>query len=248
MLRAAAKADGQPLGRLNDGMGLVREGGTGEWIKVRRGGWVLTRLVQRSTAAARPAAVAPAASAAVAPSRAQDTTPRTPLPGEMSPVRRTAIVNSPEGKAVGTLESGARIEPVARDRGWVKVRVEGWMKEADLATVDTSVRTAVVAADLRAQPDEWRGKTVRWEVQIIAFQIADALRRELALDEPYLLARGPAADNSLLYLAVPPALVESARKAASPALQRYVITAKVRTGRSEPAGVPILDILTLTRR
>ncbi|MDQ6827298.1 MAG: hypothetical protein M3081_00350 [Gemmatimonadota bacterium] len=265
LLRSAAKADAAPLGKLNDGMGLVRDAKTGDWFQVHRSGWIASRLLQTAAASApaRPVAAAPAIRPATTPANRPVTTPappavaqtpppqdttRAPLPNEMSPVRRTLLGNFPNGKTVGTLEPGSRIEPLVRERGWVKVHVEGWVREADLVAVDSSINGTVSAADLRAAPDAWRGKTVRWEVQVIAFQIADALRKELALDEPYLLARGPGADNSLLYLAVPPTMLAAAKAASSPAMQRYVITARVRTGKSDPAGVPILDILTLTRR
>ncbi len=250
LLRAAPKPDAAPLAKLNDGMGLVREAKNGDWLQVHRSGWIATRLLQTQAVVAptRPIAAPVSASIAAPPSSPPPDTTRAPLPNEMTPLRRTALGNYPNGKTVASLDPGARIEPIVRDRGWVKVKIEGWVRDADLAAVDSSINGSVSAADLRAAPDAWRGKTVRWEVQVIAYQIADALRKELALDEPYLLARGPAADNSLLYLAVPPALVAAAKSASSPPMQRYVITASVRTGRSDPAGVPILDILTLTRR
>jgi hypothetical protein len=85
---------------------------------------------------------------------------------------------------------------------------------------------------------------VRWSVQILATQKADALRRDLNADETYLLARGPYEENAMLYLVVPPSLLSATR--AIPELSQAMITARVRTGRSELVGVPILDILTIT--
>ncbi len=86
---------------------------------------------------------------------------------------------------------------------------------------------------------------LRWEVQLLAFQTADPLRRDLAPDEPYLLARGPGAEHALLYLTVPPSLLTFARSLAP--LSNIVVTARVRTGRSEPAGVPVLELLSIAR-
>ena len=80
----------------------------------------------------------------------------------------------------------------------------------------------------------------------MSLQTADPLRVEMRRDEPYLLARGPGDENVVLYLAVPPGLMAEARALAP--LSRVTVTAKVRSGRSEPAGTPILDIITIVRR
>jgi hypothetical protein len=87
---------------------------------------------------------------------------------------------------------------------------------------------------------------VRWEMEFISFQRADPLRRDLTADEWYILARGPLGENAISYLVVPPAL-RSAAESFSP-LTRIVVTARVRVGRSQPVGVPILDLESLTRR
>ena len=123
------------------------------------------------------------------------------------------------------------------------MRLEGWVQERDLTLADSSIRSAVSAADLRADPQGSRGKMVRWTVQILASQKADALRRDLNPDETYLLARGPNEENALLYLVVPPALLPIAKTI--PELSQALVTARVRTGRSDLVGVPILDLLTL---
>ena len=87
---------------------------------------------------------------------------------------------------------------------------------------------------------------MRWSVQILATQKADALRRDLAPDETYLLARGPYEENALLYLVVPPSLIATTK--AIPELSQAMITARVRTGRSDLVGVPILDLVTITSK
>jgi len=118
--------------------------------------------------------------------------------------------------------------------------VEGWVRDADLQPSDASLYPSLSAADLRADPDANRGKTVRWRVQVIALQTADPLRRDLAPNEPYLLAKGPGTEDALLYLAVPPSLLPSARDLDP--LSTITVVARVRVGRSTPSGVPILDI------
>jgi hypothetical protein len=151
---------------------------------------------------------------------------------------------APDGPVSGTLTTAGTVIPLARERGWVRVRMEGWVRESDLLPVDSTLRVTVSAADLRADPIASKGKLVRWKVEILSLQRADALRRDLAEGEPYLLARGPVGENAMLYLALPPALVNDA-KAISP-LTVVQITARVRTGRSVPTNVPILDIETIS--
>lgn len=151
---------------------------------------------------------------------------------------------APDGAVTGTIGRTGTVIPLARERGWVRVRMEGWVRESDLLPVDSTLRTALSAADLRADPEGSKGKLVRWKVEILALQRADALRRDLVQGEPYLLARGPAGENAMLYLALPPALVNDA-KAITP-LTVVQITARVRNGRSAPTNVPILDIETIT--
>ena len=114
------------------------------------------------------------------------------------------------------------------------------------APADSSVRSDVSAADLRIDPQGSRGKVVRWDVQVLARQTADALRRDLAENETYFLARGPGDENALLYLVIPPSLLQPTKSISTLADVR--ITARVRTGKSSLVGVPILDLLTITPR
>ena len=200
---------------------------------------------------------APLASVAAAPAAvtsAPAATVPAPAAGFVEPLSDSALVpttnvalrTAPDARALATIAPGTPMVPLARDRGWVRVRVEGWVPERDLAPADSSVRSNVSAADLRADPQGSRGKVLRWQVQVLARQTADALRRDLAENETYLLARGPADENSLLYLVVPPSLLESTKSIST--LADVMITARVRTGKSDLVGVPILDLLTITPR
>lgn len=154
--------------------------------------------------------------------------------------------DAPHGRTFATLGDSARVRALFRDRGWVRVRIEGWMRDADVTEADTALRASLLPADLRADPVSTRGKLVRWDVQKLAIQNADPLQRDLAQDEPYMLARGPGADHPLLYLSLPPSLLASARKLAP--LGFFTVIARVRNGRSSPGGVPILDVLSLTTK
>ncbi len=245
-LRADGTTRSEIVAEMKRGMGLNVLERRGGWVHVRRTGWV-----RRGALGEAPSrAVSEAQSGTSTATEAAAAEPGAPAPALGSTVdlvasRTAALATHPEGARVGTLGPGARVTPLARERGWVRVRVEGWVREDDMVPADSSLRAALSAADIRADPEGTRGRLVRWTVQVIKLQRADPLRRGLALDEPYLLARGPSDENALLYLAVPPSLLEIA-SALSP-LDEVLVTARVRIGRSEPVGVPILDLQTLVR-
>lgn len=174
---------------------------------------------------------------------AQESSPHTVT--RPTAIRTAPATGSTVTPAVGQLVKGAAVEVTARDRDWVRVKVEGWVRESDLMVADTTLRT-MSAADIRSNPAAAKGKLVHWEVEAVALQRADPLRSGLETGEQYLLALGPGAERSLVYIAVPESLLASARSL--PALAQITVTARVRNGRSEPAGVPILDLQSLTRR
>ena len=289
LLRAASQSDGAVRAQLRSGLGLALVVRSGEWVKVRRGGWVATsafskgdpkkRAAARETASPPPAsrppatpaplpsrvATAPPPAGATAGSAAPPVAPTarpsgsqavvatpasggaaSPPEGSLVPTKPLELRESPGGSSLGSLKTGSLVTPLARERGWVRVRIEGWVPDGDLAPADTALQTAISAADLRADPAGTRGRVVRWEVEVLSFQTADPLRKDLTPDEPYLLARGPSRENALLYLALPPSLVTMAKTLAP--LSSVRITARVRTGRSDPIGVPVLDIMSLTKK
>jgi hypothetical protein len=166
--------------------------------------------------------------------------------GAMSVSKPAKLLAAPGGSVVGELAAGAIVQALAHEHGFAKVRIEGWIPERELSPADSSLGSQLTAADLRADPEGTRGRSVQWEVEILSLQTADPLRRELARDEPYLLARGPGKENALLYLAVPPSLLNQAKSL--PPLTRVLITAVVRAGRSEPVGTPILDLKSISKR
>jgi hypothetical protein len=165
--------------------------------------------------------------------------------GALRPSGRAEVRTAPDGGIIGTVVGDGVMQPLARERGWVRVRIEGWVRESAVLPVDANLRSGISAADLRADPEAAKGTVVRWTVEVLALQRADALRRDLTPGEPYLLARGPAGENAMLYLAVPAVLLSEA-KAIAP-LTPVQIVARVRNGRSAPTNVPILDIESLTR-
>lgn len=263
-IRTSAQASAAVVAVIEDGMPVDKLATSGDWYRVRRAAWVRTRelkissakapAVARQAPARKDASPAPPQRVAAIPApSAPDAAPapaaRTdaqPAAGDFAAAHPLILRAAPDGAPSGTADSAARVRIVARDHGWARVQAEGWVRESELIPVDSSSVSAVSAADLRSDPEHYKGFTVRWVVQAIAVQSADPLRKGLAPDEPYLLARGPASESSLLYLALPPQLVASAR--ALPPLSSIMVLARVRAGRSDPSGVPILDVLRIVPR
>jgi Bacterial SH3 domain len=261
-LRAAPNTSSAVIAALDQGMGLHLVKSTGSWAEVQRTGWVRgsafpatlaansaqqpARKARRDAVAQQPSAKQPSAAPAQAAPKADTTPADAPAPaGAVTPVKSGGLSAAPGLPPVASVQHGAVLVPLARERGWVRVRLEGWMRDSDLAAADSSM-ALITAADLQASPDQYIGRTVRWTVTALAFQTADPLRKDMKPNEPYLLARGPGDETSLLYLALPPDLVD--RGKAIPPMTRLVITGRVRTGSSQPSGVPILDLLTMARQ
>ncbi len=273
-VRASASANAAIVAELRPRTGVHTLGKSGTWMRIKRSAWIPASALPKangSIAAARPpvkpvaqtakpsetkppakqlagtppsAPVKPAPAAAAA---AAESVPQAAVPsGAMSVAKPTKVLVAPGGASVGELAAGAVVQELEHDHGFAKVRIEGWVPERELSPADASLGAQLTAADLRADPEGTRGKSVQWEVEVLAFQTADPLRRDLARDEPYLLAKGPGTENSLLYLAIPPSLLAQA-KALQP-LTRVLITARVRAGHSEPVGTPILDLKSISKR
>jgi hypothetical protein len=263
LLRATPAPKGTVIARLDHWMGLHELGRKGEWVHVQRAAWIANGLLDAppvarteprrsdvtrvaTTASAVRTGEGPASATDSSAGAVEDSVPQRSTTTVLTPTSSTAFAAGPEGRPLGTLSPGASLVPLARERGWVRVRVEGWVRESGLQLADSGLVSSLSAADLRADTAGTRGRVVRWQVEVLAFRRADALRRDLAPNEPYLLARGPGDERAMLYLALPPALVDDA--SALPALTQAIVTARVRTGRSDPSGVPILDVLSLARR
>lgn len=247
-VRAAPSTTAPVVATVDQGMGLRLVKRSGSWAEVERRGWVRRSALpaeladRRGAPPQKPPPAAPPTATTSDTTAASGSAPQAAA-GSLTPLKAAGLSTAPGLSPVATVERGAVLTPLARDRGWVRVRIEGWMREADVGAADSAM-ARLSAADLRADPDAYVGRTVRWSVVSLAFQTADPLRKDMHPDEPYLLARGPGSESALLYLALPPDLVVRA-KALSP-MQQILITARVRTGKSNPAGVPILDVLTLT--
>lgn len=237
-LRSQPSLQGRILGEWRGGAGLHVLETRGSWSRVRRAAWIRSTSLARTSASNAAEGAGDQAAASASGGSAAG--------GALRAGQPVLMHSAPTGALVGQLDSGAVVQPIERDRGWVRIRMEAWVAESLLTPADTAFGATLTAADLRMDPEGTKGRIVRWDVQVMGLQEADALRPELRNDEPYLLAMGPGVENAVLYIAVPPSLMEEARKLEP--LAKVLITARVRSGRSEPTGAPVLDLVSLVKR
>ncbi len=268
-IRETPSLQGRILGSFRAGAGLRVLERRESWARVRREVWVpssaiavtaassaattspnrtgtapATRPTTPAAAPTRPATeptAAPAAPAAAEPAESR------PAPaGALRAQRQAPLHQGIGGNQVGQLSEGAVVIPRARERGWVKVQVEAWVPESLFVPADTAYGATLTAADLRADPDGHVGKVIRWEVQVVGMQLADPLRRDMTRDEPFLLVIGPAGENATIYVTVPQGLITQSRTIQP--LTSIILTARVRTGRSNPTGAPILELMSFVKK
>jgi len=105
----------------------------------------------------------------------------------------------------------------------------------------------VTVAQVTADPGAFVGRLVRWELQFVSLEEAEAVRTDFYEGEPFLLTR-PVGDEStrFVYVAVPPEAMAGARGLAP--LERVTVVGRIRTGASNLTGAPIVDLVELVRR
>lgn len=232
-----ASPDGDVTARLLRGflLDLVEE--EAEWSQVRRRGWIWRSSLSELMATAGESESEPSPRA---------TPPAVVAAGERvvagsSPVDLRA---APEGDTVAVIRPGSGLRVVERGNRWTRVIIDGWVRSSELATSNPdSILVDVSAATVRATPEEYLGRTVRWSVQFISLDRAEPERTDFYEGEPFILARAPDPQDGFVYLAVPPELLPDVQDL--DALQMIDVLAQVRTGRSPLMGVPVLDLVAL---
>lgn len=244
-LRDEPSGSARIAARLREGFLLEEVGERGNWRRVRRTAWIWEGSVREVAAAddaagETPGDTGPDASADAGPGSGADLlSERLVVQGGSVRVRV-----SPEGDTVATLRPGADLRVLAREGDWSRVRLEGWVRTSEVATADsTGVRDELRPPDLRANPDQYRGERIRWQVQFISLERAEAVRTDFYEGEPFILARTRDGSESFVYLAVSPELLSEV-EALEP-LERIEVLGRVRTGRSALMGAPVLDLLAL---
>jgi hypothetical protein len=245
--------NGTIVARLIGGVLLDSAGRRGGWVHVRRSGWVASADLQAAgaTAAAPARAAAPAPVPAVAAppvARPVPAVPETTVVENLDPRlaivrRRVDLRRAPGATPAGTLEAEMPVRITARAGEWVRVEAQGWVREQELRPAGSSALNNVTAAELRTDPERFRGRLLRWTIQFIALQTADDLRPDFQPGERYILARGPAPEYAFAYIVVPAAKVAEVTRLQS--LSSVTIIARVRSGRSAFLANPVLELVEI---
>lgn len=242
--------NGPIVGRAREGTLLERVDSRGKWFRVRRDGWVPRKAVQSRTT--------PAASQGRAKPRGADTVSRQAPPPQparaaapaatasgpvegVETVRETGLSRLPDSAAVATLPAGTPGRVIGRSGEWVRVQVEGWVRESDVKPADSGVLAGISAAEVRATPERFVGQTLEWRLQIIAVQIADELRPEMAMGQPYLLTRGPLPERGFVYVTIPPERVAEFR--ALPPLHELTLRVALKAARTRYLATPVAELV-----
>ena len=264
--RLRAASDGPVVAVLVRGALLDEVERKSGWVHVRRSGWIVSGAVRSApppVTAAHPATPAPAAAppaarpgaAAPVPAAAARPGAATPAPAgrDTLPVdaslalvrQRAELRSAPNAPATGTLEADAPVRIVSRAGEWVRVETQGWVRQGDLKPPAGEALDNVTAAQLRDDPEGFRGQLLRWTIQYIALETADDLRPDFTPGERYILARGPAPEYAFAYVVVPPEKVAEVARIAP--LSSLTILARVRSGRSAYLANPILELVDVVR-
>jgi len=239
-----AEPNGRILARLSAGFWLEEVEGRGEWVRVRRRGWMWARSLERVGGPPQVALATPEAGASTSTDAA---TPqgRARIDRAVT-LGRAAMRVVPGGDTTAMLEGDASLTILARSGEWVRVRSEGWVHESDLRPVSTGVLVGVSGAEVRAQPDVFEGRVLQWTVQFLALQTSDGLRRELPEGQRYMLARGPIPEAGFVYVMVDDEQSAAIERLAP--LAQLVVLVRVRVGRSRYLGNPVVELLEMSVR
>jgi hypothetical protein len=234
-----ARPNGAIVARLLEGCLLERvaASASGSWIQVRRLGWLGRASLEMGGAAA--AAGQPAAPAGGAAGEDQ--------PPVITAVSPLVVHATPDGDTVATFQQGAQAQVLGRTGDWIRIRLDGWVYGP--AALDSALNLAdtgdLTPAQLRADPARYRGALVRWRVQFISLRRAERARSDFEEGEPFIHARGAAGDAGFVYLAVPDDLLPIAESLQP--LDYVTVVGRVRTGRSQLLGSPVIDLTDIEK-
>ena len=249
-LREAPAGDARRVGRLMRGMLLDRVTEQGSWTRVRRSAWVWSESTVEvdggEAFAGGPAVAAVESGFQGDPLTDERVSPRpSELPDRIVVSGDRAYLRvSPSGDTLASLRPETDLQVLARQGSWARVRVEGWVWVPSTLPADSVVADGGLSpADVTANPDQYRGRQVRWRLQFVSVERAEPARSDFYEGEPFILARAPDGEQGFVYVAVPPELLAEADDLRP--LQTIDVLARVRTGRSALMGVPVLDLIAL---
>jgi hypothetical protein len=231
-----ATPSGQILGRLGRGTLLEERERRPGWIRVRRSAWIWASSVVETS---------------FVPDAAEDPpSPRGDAHGAFVTTgdRGAAILTAQDGDTLARTSPRSELAVLAREGNWARVRIEGWtwLPASDTLTTTTDLASEDISlADIKDQPDRYRGRVITWELQFISLERAEQVRTDFFEGEPYLLTRVGGTSGSFVYVAVPPDRVEEVGGIIP--LERLSVAGRIRTGASALTGAPIVELITLER-
>ncbi len=243
---------GRVLARLANGFLLAEVSRSANgWVQVRRTGWVRGESLEPVgtpgdvSVPAAPATPTPAAPRPV-PGADVAASPGTASLDRAVTARQAGVHRIPDSEPTGSLAEDTPVRVLARSGEWVRVAMEGWIRESDLKPASPGVLAGVSGGEVRARPTDFEGKTVQWSVEFVALQTADELRREIPARQRYMLARGPLPESGFIYVILPAAWVERIEQLQP--LAELVIIARIKAGRSQYLGNPVVELVDLAVR
>ena len=247
--------NGAVVGRVRSGTLFHKEEVRGGWTRVRRAGWVPRHAVKTVAPEGPPAPAQPveppeAPTSLTEPvesgalttqsAAAPDETPSDSEAVRVS--RETVIFAAPQGGQFGTLQPGAPTRVIARSGDWTRVQLEGWVRQVDLGGGTGTSLGGVTAAEVRADPARYVGRTVDWRVELIAVQTADDLRVEMPKGQLYLLTRGPLPEPGFVYVTVTPK--QAAEFRSLQALQELTLRVIIKAPRTRFLATPVVELVS----
>jgi hypothetical protein len=233
--------NGEVVGRVRTGTLLRKLESRGGWTHVSRAGWV-----PREAIASPAPADTPAVAQRPAPPPQAPATPAAPRassdPDRAAVVRETPVYAAPQGGQFGTLQPGTPARVLGRSGEWVRVQLEGWVREGDLEAASGGALTGITAAEVRSDPSRYVGRTVEWRLQLIAVPTADELRTEMARGQNYLLTRGPLPEPGFVYVTVSES--QAAEFRALPALQELTLRVTIKAARTKYLTTPVVEFVS----
>ena len=221
--------NGSVLAKLQEGFLLDQIARDGDWIRVRRKGWVSAQVLEDPEKPKAPA------------DNAND---GTPAMDRAITSRPTALDRLPDSLSIGTVAAETPVKILSRSGEWARVQIEGWVKEADLRPGAGGILVGVSGSEIRARPRDFEGKLLQWTVQYLSLPIADELRPEIPAGERYMLVRGPMPEAGFVYLTLTPAQTQQVQRL--PPLAEVIVVVRVRHGRSAYVGNPVVELVDLT--
>ena len=231
---------GEVLGHLEQGTLLETVERVPSWIRVRRRAWVWRRSVALF-------GVDPSGGSAE-PSRF--TVSSSMVDGGEWALGRSVdapILSAPDGDTLAISAPSTNLRVLAREGSWARVRLEGWIWLPDAADggFGASIRTDVTLASVVAEPDDYRGEVLQWDLQFISLERAEEIRTDFYATEPFLLTRMADGDQEFVYVAIPPERLGEAQGLTP--LERIRVLGRVRTGSARLTGSPILELLSFEK-